>query len=105
MPLVEPVKSDSASTSGAHSGWALIYTPGAASRDARSSSPVKRSCTSQWPFQVMISTLVWVATHFARYSSGIMMTRGTPNDSTTRAALDEVQQMSDSAFTSADVLT
>ena len=30
MPLVEPVKSASASTSGAHSGWAMIFTPGSA---------------------------------------------------------------------------
>ena len=33
------------------------------------------------------------------------MTRGTPSDSTTSTALAEVQQMSDSAFTSAEVLT
>ena len=32
MPLVEPVKSASASTSGAHSGWAMIFTPGSLSR-------------------------------------------------------------------------
>ncbi len=33
------------------------------------------------------------------------MTRSTPNDSTTATALAEVQQMSDSAFTAAEVLT
>ena len=66
---------------------------------------MKRSCTSQWPFQVMISTRVWVCTHLARYSSGIMITRLAPSDSTTRTALEEVQQMSDLAFTSAEVLT
>ncbi len=32
MPLVEPVKSASASTSGAHSGCATIFTPGSLSR-------------------------------------------------------------------------
>jgi len=34
-----------------------------------------------------------------------MMTRGTPSASTIRTALDEVQQTSDSALTSAEVLT
>ena len=38
------------------------------------SSGVKRSCTSQWPFQAMISTAVCAAILRARYSSGIMMT-------------------------------
>ena len=33
------------------------------------------------------------------------MTRGAPSDSTTFTALAEVQQMSDAAFTAADVLT
>ena len=33
------------------------------------------------------------------------MTRLTPSDSTTAVALPEVQQMSDSAFTAAEVLT
>ena len=69
------------------------------------SSGVKRSCTSQWPFQAMISTLVWAAMLRARYSSGIMMTFGTPSASTIFLALPEVQQMSLSAFTAAEVLT
>src|ERR1700723_3124922 len=34
-----------------------------------------------------------------------MMTRGTPSDSTTATALEDVQQMSDSAFTAALVFT
>ena len=34
-----------------------------------------------------------------------MMTRSTPSDSTTLSALPEVQQMSDSAFTAAEVFT
>jgi len=57
----------------------------------------------------MILTLVCLATFWARNSSGIMMTEETPHwaamDSTTSTALEEVQQMSDSAFTSAEVLT
>jgi hypothetical protein len=53
----------------------------------------------------MISTPVSRAMFCAKYSSGIMMTRGTPNDSITRRALPEVQQMSLSAFTAAEVLT
>ena len=44
----------------------------------RISAAVKRSCTSQWPRQAMISTLVSAATFCARYSSGSMMTRGAP---------------------------
>ena len=71
----------------------------------RTSSAVKRSCTSQWPFQAMISTLVWAAMLRARYSSGSMITRGAPSASTIFLALPEVQQMSDSAFTAAEVLT
>ena len=38
-------------------------------------------------------------------SSGIMMTRGAPSDSTTFTALADVQQMSEAAFTAAEVLT
>ena len=41
----------------------------------------------------------------ARYWSGIMSTRLTPSDSDDCVALDEVQQISDSAFTAAEVLT
>ena len=53
----------------------------------------------------MISTLVSLAMFCARYSSGSMMTFGTPRLSTIFLALPEVQQMSLSAFTAADVLT
>ncbi len=53
----------------------------------------------------MISTFVSAATFCARYSSGSMMTRALPNASTTFFALPEVQQMSLSALTAAEVLT
>src|ERR1700748_341062 len=53
----------------------------------------------------MIFTLVCDATYFARYWSGTKITVGTLRLSTTCTALDEVQQMSTSAFTSAEVLT
>ncbi len=53
----------------------------------------------------MISSLVCAAMLRARYSSGIMMTLGTPSPSTIFLALPEVQQMSLSAFTAAEVLT
>jgi hypothetical protein len=66
---------------------------------------LNRSCTSQWPAQVMISTPVSRATFCARYSSGSMITLGTPRLSTIFLALPEVQQMSLSAFTAADVFT
>ena len=69
------------------------------------SRPVKRSCTSQCPFQSTSSTGVCVATYLPRYSSGRKITFGTPSDSTTSTAFAEVQQMSDSALTSAEVLT
>src|SRR5258706_9118646 len=105
MCAVEPVKSASARTSGGHSGWAMILTVGSASRRLRNSSPVKRSCTSQAPFHAMISTFVLEATYFARYWSGRKITFGALRLSTTSIALDEVQQISTSAFTSADVLT
>ena len=39
------------------------------------------------------------------YWSGVKMTLSTPSDSTTATALLEVQVMSDSALTSAEVLT
>ena len=70
-----------------------------------SRAAVKRSCTSQWPAQVMIFTPVCAAMFCARYSSGSMITASVPSDSMTLRALPEVQQMSDSAFTAADVLT
>ena len=47
----------------------------------------------------------WRATFAARKRSGIMITLGTPRLSITRTALPEVQQMSDSAFTAAEVFT
>ena len=53
----------------------------------------------------MIFTRVCDATYLARYSSGRKITRSAPRLSTTSTAFDEVQQMSLSAFTSADVLT
>ena len=56
----------------------------ARSRDTRrSSSPVKRSCTSQAPFQAMIFSLVCEATYFARYWSGRKITVSVPRLSTT----------------------
>jgi hypothetical protein len=57
------------------------------------------------PAQAMIFMPVSFATFSARYSSGSIMTRSTPSDSTIRRALPEVQQMSDSAFTASDVFT
>ena len=71
----------------------------------RRSSAVNRSWTSQCPLHRITSTLVWVATHFPRNSSGMKITRGTPSDSTTCTALADVQHTSDSAFTAADVFT
>src|SRR6266700_1613476 len=109
MPDVEPAKSAASTTSGGHSGWASTIRPGWAARMDSMSATEKRLCTSQWPFQAMILTAVCLATFCARYSSGIMITVSTPHsaamNSTTSTALDDVQQMSDSAFTSADVLT
>ena len=52
----------------------------------------------------MIFTAVCAAMFCARYSSGSMITRATPSDSTTFSALLEVQQISDSAFTADEVL-
>src|SRR4051794_34991206 len=105
MTAVEPAKSASATTSGGHSGWASTVTPGWFSRNWRTSSAVKSSWTSQWPCHAMISTLVSLATFWARYSSGIISTRGTRKDSTTFLALPEVQQISEAALTAAEVLT
>src|SRR3954470_2293186 len=106
MAAVEPAKSASATTAGGHSGWASTTTPGWASRNSRMSSGVNRSCTSQWPVQAITSTSgTCAATFRARYSSGSMMTRDTPRDAMTFAALPEVQQISDSAFTAAEVFT
>ena len=50
-------------------------------------------------------TPVCAAMFCARYSSGSMMTLSAPRLSTTLRALPEVQQMSDSAFTAAEVFT
>ena len=59
----------------------------------------------EWPFQRMSFTSVFVATYLPRYSSGKKITRSTPRLSTTCTAFDEVQQISVSAFTSADEFT
>ena len=59
----------------------------------------------QIPFHEIISTSVWEATYFARYSSGKNITFLTPSDFTILTALADVQQTSVSAFTSAEVLT
>ena len=53
----------------------------------------------------MIRTDVLFCTLRARNSSGIISTSGTPRLSTTRTALPDVQQMSLSAFTAAEVFT
>jgi hypothetical protein len=96
-------------------------------RTLSTSSTVNSSCTSQRPFQAIIScstsappppralaapgrgstvgTITWRpvsrATLRARYSSGRKITVSDLSDSTTAAALLDVQQMSHSAFTSA----
>ena len=66
---------------------------------------VNCSWTIHVPFQEIISTLVFDATYFAKYSSGKKITFLTPSDSTTLTALADVQQTSVSALTSADVFT
>ena len=60
---------------------ARVHMPGFASRKPRTSSALKRSCTSQWPCHVMILTLVCFATYSARNSSGIITTVSTPHSS------------------------
>jgi len=50
-------------------------------------------------------TLLCDATYFARYWSGTKITLSAPRLSTTCSAFDDVQVMSLSAFTSADVFT
>ena len=65
----------------------------------------ERSCTSQAPFHAMILTSVCEATYFARYWSGRKITVGAWRLSTTCTAFEDVQQISTSAFTSAEVLT
>lgn len=75
------------------------------SADLYSISSSACSCTSQWPCQVRIFLLVCLATFIARYSSGMQSTRSDSRLSTTATAFDEVQQMSVSAFTSAEVFT
>ena len=83
MPEVEPEKSASSTTSGGHSGCAMMTMFGSSLRYWRSSSAVKRSCTSQWPFHVRIFTFVCLAMFFARNSSGMQSTRSVPKLSTT----------------------
>src|SRR6185503_1776186 len=63
------------------------------------------SCTSHAPFQAMIFFFDCDATYFARYWSGRKITVSLSRLSTTCTAFAEVQQMSTSAFTSADVFT
>ncbi len=104
MPDVEPVKSAISTTSTGHSGWAMIWICGSASLYASSSFAVNRSWTSQWPFQVRISP--WSGGDVLReIFVGMQSTVSTPKLSTTSTALAEVQQMSLSAFTSAEVFT
>ena len=79
MAAVEPAKSAARRISSGHSGWASTSASGQASRISAMSCVVKRLCTSQWPAQAMMPTVVCAATLRARYSSGIRMTLSTPH--------------------------
>jgi len=57
------------------------------------------------PCQEIILTFVFVATYLDKYSSGKKITCSVPNDSTTFIAFADVQHISVSALTSAEVLT
>ena len=82
-----------------------MMTPGCASRSCFTSSPENSSCTSHAPGQVRMRIPVCAATFFARYWSGTMITVSVFHSlaicSTTCAALELVQVMWHSAFTSA----
>src|SRR3954465_5726741 len=105
MAFVEPVKSASATTSGGHSGCARMTASGQALRNFLIPSAVNFSWTLQEPCQVRIFFFVSFAVLRARYWPGIISTVSPGKLSTTASAFDEVQQMSDSAFTSAEVFT
>src|SRR5690606_27965511 len=108
IALVDPTKSASASTSGEHSGCATTLVSNC-SRVCRTCCAVNVSCTSQVPVHSTSSTSVRVATQLPRYRSGRKITLREPLwaaiASTTCTALAEVQQASEAAFTSAEVLT
>src|SRR5690554_549026 len=102
---VEPMLSATSWTSLLHSGCTKTSMPGCARRSAFISETRNSSCTMQTPSQPMISTSVCEATYLPRCPSGTKITFGTPSASTTFTALDEVQQISHSALTAAEVFT
>ncbi len=70
------------------------------------SSGVMRSCVGQNPCHRIIDRPVFSITHAPRLQSGVkMISRSAGMDSTTCGALALVQQMSDRAFTAAEVFT
>ena len=105
IPEVEPVKSEAAITSGGHSGWVRTIISGFCFLISSISCALNLSCTIQVPTHDIIWTFVFDYTYFAMYWSGKKITLSAPRDSTTLTALADVQQISDSALTSADVFT
>ena len=99
------MKSDALITSGGHSGCDTTFRFGYFFLSSIISVSVNCSCTSHLPFHEIIFTLVLLATYFARYSSGRKMTLSTFNDSIIFTAFADVQHISVSAFTSAEVFT
>ncbi len=79
--------------------------PGAGPGPARTCSARTRWWVGQYPFQYSTSWSVWRATHWARFWSGARYTRVGAHGRVTVTALAEVQQMSLSAFTSAEEFT
>ena len=106
MPAVEPTKSASASTSGGHSGCAMTRTPGmvgaiAAQLLAREALVHHAAAFPEDHLDAGLRSDPAPEVLVGQEDDACRA----PSDSTTATALPDVQQMSDSAFTSADVLT
>src|SRR5574340_503436 len=106
MPEVLVMWSARSWISGGHSGWATSSALGCSILERVTSSRVSWTWwTLQNPSQAMILFFVRLAAKAERFRSGMQMTVSSLSDSTTFTTFDEVQQMSLSALTAAEVFT
>src|SRR5689334_15593550 len=106
IAVVEQTSSAISTTSARHSGCAMITASGFADFTRVTFAERRTSWTGQQPSYATTSfSGTFDATHLPRFLSGVNRILFCGSDRTTDAALALVQQMSESAFTSAVELT
>src|SRR6266496_6130676 len=106
IAVVEQTSSASSRTSARHSGCAMMTESGFADLTRLTDAERSTSCTGQQPSYTTTSfSGTFDATHRPRFLSGVKRIFFWGRERTTDAALALVQQMSESAFTSAEEFT